>query len=343
MPTVRELVTKLSFQFNRDNLDKFEKSVGSFKKNIVTTAGDVAHFVGKIVDYFVDIGRAPIKLQNIAEAAGIAESELLAMRNAAVQFGVSTDNFDKGFSHIASMIQQAKRGIGPLFDIIRESGFAISQPSPFLNDLQNIEKFINELFVLIDQLPSKAEKIYALGKIFGPEAASEWLRVFEQGPEALKEAYRLQIQNTGEIGKQAELYRQFARDSQILANNINNLVVKISSYVLPTLNKAVVTATAIVEDLEKVGSSKGGFTEAIVNAANKPFPKKEFPLVQKLFGNQNANQNNANTINTTIEINVPPGTTEQQASYMADSLEEAMEDMFQYKAREIMNNNPQVE
>ena len=49
------------------------------------------------------------------------------------------------------------------------------------------------------------------------------------------------------------------------------------------------------------------------------------------------------TNNNSFVFEVPPGTTEHQASFMSDQVKIAMENMWLEKTREVINNNPQVE
>lgn len=49
------------------------------------------------------------------------------------------------------------------------------------------------------------------------------------------------------------------------------------------------------------------------------------------------------SVTNSIEINVPPGTTEEQTQYIATDLQRMVEDSILNTFYQIQNNNPQVE
>jgi hypothetical protein len=336
---VRELVTRLSFAFNRNNLDRFEQSVTSFKVRVAATTAAITFAVNKILNAFTELANENLSFKNIAEQAGIAASEFQALKGAAVDLGVSSENFTKGFSKLAQGLQQAKRGFGPIFEFFQKSGGKIRLPSALLSDSENLKNLFVDINGYLKDIPNQADRLYVLKDIFDPESASQWDRYFSHTLEEQQAALENNRLSTKEIENQNKLLLEYSNTVNKISKEWDSVYRQIATLILPVVNFLLERTNAIIKGLRQVFNHETGVFGFLKESITKPFPKRSTPA---LFAGAQGNNLN-NNINTNIEINVPPGTTETQTQYMADSLTEAIEEMFQYKAREIMNNNPQVE
>lgn len=342
----RELVTKLSFTFNRSNLDKFEKSIGLFKKGIQTTTSEIASAIGQVVNFFGDLAKAGQSTRNIADSAGIAVSEFVAMRKAAQSLSVPTKTFDKLVGNLAKDINDAKMGFGSFIDLIRKNRGAISAPNQ-LNDIDNFRTALREISTLTNQLATRQDKLRFLQSAFhiDLDEAGDILRLLDQGIEKfdkLTEANKAFGQSVQDGLPDLDKY---AADIGNLTANFETLYNKVLALVVPSLNTAVKDLTEFVASTEKEAEIilKGLQTsyEVIKSHLSAPFDLYDLYFPDKQAGGSPAIAQQTNNLN--VQVTVPTGTTQEQALFLSNEMRRSVEEMFESKTREIINNNPQVE
>lgn len=345
----RELVTKLSFTFNRANLDRFEKSITSFKKSIVTTTGDITSAISKTIDFFSTLTNASIKTRDIAEFAGIATSEFVAMREAAGELGVNTQTFDKFILKLSTDISNAKAGFGDFIDLVRKNSGKISAPNQ-LNDIDNLRKALSEIFDLVQSIDEKQAKVRFLGN-FGLDfdEANDFLRLMDQGKSKFIELTQARKKYGEEVEANAAADREYKKQVDGLSRTFSRYVDNILRSVVPALNQLLEHSRQTVELIENTAEQGGGGVSGFFkNLISAPFElaalyAKDSTKQSATISAQALATPTNQTNNLNVEINVPAGTTQEQALFLADAMRKAVDDVLQQQTREIINNNPQVE
>lgn len=336
----RELTTKLSFAFDRSNLDRFEKSIKSFKSGIVTTYGEVAALVGKVVNYFHEVSTSAIRIKDIADYTGIAVEDFAAMRQGAASLGLSTSIFDQAIKKLSIDIRQAKNGMGDLIQVVSQSQGKVR--IPFLDDAENLKEVLGDIFDYLETLPKQSDKLAFVSKYFGLDLheSAEFVRIANQGREAFEKARESQREYGKNIADSTAAAIQYSRELNKLATETDKLIGKINSIIVPYIGNALKLVNDAIDEAptqaKKGGGGVSGFFKQVLN---DPFPKKKFGLdiANKIGGNVNVTNNNR------FEFNVPPGTTEAQASWITQEVQSAIAKSKDQEIRELINNNPQVE
>jgi len=340
---VRELVTKLSFVFNRAGLDTFERAVKGFKNNIVFTAGEIASAVKESFEFLHNLAQSRINLKDMADFAGITTEEFVAMRNAAQKMGVQTENFDQALSGIAQSLKEATVGAGEFFRIIQETG-EFRMPK-FGQEAKNIRNFFEDLFNYIDKIENRSEKLRTLQNILKTDraATAQFLRLIERG----RDAYVDMIEKERPFAAQLQQQEAAALRLQQAVDRFDAAWVKaketLVGSVLPVLANVLELFNAIADKIGQLfDAMPKGFTGLIPNLGLESFTGL-LPNISKFFGGEEAVKDVSVNNSINIQIDVPPGTTEEQASFMANEIRQQMQDVINQNARQMISSNSMVE
>jgi SMC interacting uncharacterized protein involved in chromosome segregation len=345
---IRELVTKLSFKLDRAKLDTYQGAIANFKKSIVTSTGDIANVIGKTIDFFRDLASSTLNVKDLASYARIATDQFVAMRQAAKELGVDFEVFDKAALTLSKGIEDSYVGTGKLFKLIQQSRGRIKLPN--LNDQANsFKNTLDGIYKVIGDLPTRADKLRVIGEIFNTnfQESGKLLRAFDQGKDKFDELTRSSLG----LGKTIEQNEQAAEKYAIAINKIEGAWSKVTEVVkanvIPVLGDIFEFYGNLLDKFMRDISSTGkGFGQFLQDVAFAPFEINEVNAYQKSGVLERAGANNFSpsvVSNNKIEINVPPGTTEAAAHFMADAVQNAIDQAFQQNTREIINNNPMFE
>lgn len=360
---VRELITRLGFDFDKSQLDKFEKSIFGFKTKFTVAAGVIGGAIKKVIDFTSQIADAAIATKDLANYAGITVSEFVSLRTASEKLGLKPEQFNQAFQQLSIDLKELRYGFGRLNDIVKESNFAVTFRD-FNGEILNTKDSLLALFDFVNSIKNQQRKLFVLGNIFGVENAGAWLRVIEQGRDAFIEL----VDKEKDFGQGFEnslpAVEQYQRDIATLNKEFDKLITTIGQFIVPAIGGTIGGANAIIEDF------KGeGFTETFKRIGNSFLDALDFSrifhdeeernqMIENLQRNRDSGfwrqieseqqrvdqKNSANvTNNNRFEFNVPPGTTEQQANFMSDQIKTTLNAMWDEKTREIFNNSPQVE
>jgi hypothetical protein len=364
MTIVRSLLTKIGFQVDKSGLERFEKSILGFKAKFAIAAGSVAYFTTKTLDYFSSIATASRDVGDLARNTKVATEEFIALRKSAEDLQLDPKGFDSAFLTLSKDLREAQSGFGRLFEIIRNSRYEV--------DLQRFVKSgdVKGAFVaIIDYiatLEDAANRFAASSDIFGEANANGILRIVEAGSDAFlkgADANREYAKSFAEtipkskeyLGSLTKFYTEFEKLQVSFVENVLPLVTKGVEILTQTIKGAAAAvkdfmAEGISGNIKKssIAAGEGIFrllgnetaSDKIkrVNADNEDFARRltEF--------NQNGQVSNGPvTITNSIEVNVPPGTPEEQGIIIGTEIQRVMQNFFDEKTREVIANNPQVE
>lgn len=365
MTIVRELVTRLGFQVDKTGLDKFEKSIIGFKTKFALVSGAIAATVSKTLDYFKGISVAAQDTEFLAKQTGIATSRFVALRKAAEEFQLDPSKFDAYFNRLAKLLRDGKAGAGELFDILKASRGQLNL-TPFIQT-QDVEGAFKAVIQYVGGLKEAQDQAAALNHIFGDTDRGLFAIVeagtkeFEKATEANKaygESYVQNIPATKEYTTALNaFYTQLEKVNIAFVENILPAITKTLEYTTQVFKGLGIIKQEYDENgLKKTADFVGqaiadsvyrlfGY-EPLVDVQNRVF-QEDAEFYRRLGEYQREQQINntrgPTTINNKVEVNVSPGTSEEQAQIIGTGVRSAMEEFWQEKTREITNNNPQAE
>ena len=351
MAVVRELVTRLSFALDRSNLDRFERNIVGFKTRMSLAAGVVAASISKVFNAIDSLAQTSYKVKDIATLAGLSTEEFVAMRQAAKDLGVSFDSIDSAFIQISRDILEAKNGYGKFIELVRQSSGAVRLPN-FAEQGENIKQALGDIFDYIDSFNSRQTKLFVLQNYFGEKQGSELLRLIEQGKDKFLEAAAANREFAASFTASEEPLRRFEQNLSQLSSSVDKLYFNLASRIVPVLSEVTEGINEVFAREKDFGGGFEGLLKSAFNATGqsldyifgKLIPEYEsLNKIQERIANENIAFYNSLAPNTTVNVTVPPGTTEEQAGYTADMVKEAVKEANDETIRQIVSSNPMVE
>ncbi len=370
---VRELVTRLSFSFDRTNLVKFERAISDFRTKFNIAKLEIGGLVNSIFDFATSAADAALATKDIADYAGIALNEFVALQTAAQKLTLRPDQFNRGILKLSQDLREAEIGAGRLFDIARQSGDKINFRD-VNGKLVTTENLLFQIFEYLNSIQDPKRRQFVAGNIFDVESAGAWLRVVEQGPIAFKELVSAQKEYANNFKESIPAVIEYQKNLASLSAEWGKLAFTLAKVVVPVLAEVLGGLNQILEDTQQAGfgqtlSNIGAsfanafdfsklfhdadtlekMREQVQRNQDADFWKQADRERQQQFFNsvdaeaQRIQGGFSNSMNNTFEFNVPPGTTEQQATVMTEQLKGVLNNFKDEMARDIINNSPQVE
>lgn len=369
MTIARELITKLGFKVDKTGLESFEKSILGFKTKFLLVSGAIAATVNKTLDYFKGISTAARDTEYLAEQTGIATARFVALRRTAEDFQLSPDKFNAYFLRLSELLRGGKAGVGELFDLLHASRGQLNL-TPFIQS-GDVEGAFKAVLRYVGSLKDAKDQAAALKATLGESntgllaIVKAGVGVFEEGTKAnmaYGESYVRNIPATKEFTEQLNKFdKQLEKVTLSFVENLLPAITKTLDYV----DKAFKGLGIISEESKQTENSSGTqnginyFVSALSDAIlpllgletetgfknrvlqeNTEFYRRlgEYQKEQRIGMNQGST-----TINSKIEVNVAPGTPQEQAQLIGAGVRSAMEQFWDEKTREVLNNNPQAE
>jgi hypothetical protein len=365
---VRELVTKLGFQYDRTNLDKFEKSIIGFKTKFTIAGAAVAGFFKKVLDFSSEFANASIAASDIAKYSGIALKDFKALQLVAEKFNIDETSFNNLFQNISLGIKEASQGVDNfIFQLTRQTQ-GIVNFRKLNGELTNARDLFLQIGHLIRQIPDQSERLRILSNIpgIGIENAGKFERLLSQSNDQILRQISLQEEVAAQFEKSLPGLQVYQNSINSLGVEYKKLATTIGSFVVPILGKVLGGFNDIIDTLSNKGFKQfteelGGAVRTTGNQLNSfiewltginlqglenPYGMTTDPYARMLKDNEirNSNNNTSSIItNNKFEFNVPPGTTEGQANVVAEMVKMSIESTWNEKIREVINNNPTVE
>lgn len=361
MAIARELVTRLSFAFDRTNLDKFERAISGFKTKFDIARLAIQQTFGKLIDYAKDFSNAILKNNAIAKFTKTSVSDLTALQNAFQKFDVNPEVFTGFFENLSRQIVDAKFGVNNVFQqLVTQSNGAV-------------RKFVD------GQLTTAKQAIYDFRDFIKKEVDEQkqlryiqnFFEVDLQTSEAIRQLFQLTNEEFDKLIEKERISAQELEKSRVIASDfktqINQLEGewtkfnnKVAQFAVPFLTQSLGGLNLIAEKVQEEGflSTIKFIGEAIVDGVKTAFGEGHLQQVQRQVMEEDTefwrrlreqeisritNQNNGITNNNKIEVNVPPTTDSQQAGAIGETIKASMDAFWDEKVREVINNNPVVE
>lgn len=361
MTIARELVTRLSFAFDRTNLDKFEKAISNFKTKFDIAALTIRTAFNRIVDYGKEFSNKILKNDAIAKFSKTSVSDLTALQNAFQKFDVNPEVFTDFFSNLSLQIKEASRGVNNDFrTLVTQSQGAVRL---FVNNnLTTAKQGIDDIRHYVKKFADESEQLRIIQNIFKVDlqtssAIQSLFKLTDDEFDKLIEKERISAEV---LAKNRDIAKEFKTQINQMETEFTKFSDKVAAFAVPLATQAFGGLNIIADKIQDEGilSSLKFVGEAIVDGVKTAFGEGHLQQVQRQVMEEDTefwrrvketemsrinNSNAAVTNNNRFEFNVPPGTTEQQASYMQEVVKDTMNSYWDEKVREINSNNPQVE
>lgn len=360
MTIARELVTRLSFAFDRTNLDKFERAISGFKTKFDIARLTIQQTFGKLIDYAKDFSNSILKNNAIAKFTKTSITDLTALQNAFQKFDVPPDIFTGIFENLSVQIAESKYGVDNLFSqLVTQSGGSVRK---FVDgQLTTAKQAFLDFREFIRKETDEQTQLRFIRNFFQVDAqTSEAIRtLFALTNEEFDKLIKKETIAAAELQKSVDVAKGFKTQINELEGEWAKFNNKVAQFAVPFLTQSLGGLNLIAEKAQEEGilSSLKFIGEAIVDGVKTAFGEGHLQQVQREvmaedteFWNRvrevetaRINQQNGITNNNRIEVNVPPTTDAQQAGVIGEAIKASMDAFWDEKVREVINNNPVVE
>lgn len=368
MAIVRELLIRLGFQTDRKAINETNRAITGFKTRFAVVSTAAAYAFKVVKDFFDGIASATLDADELARSLGISLNELIAMQQAAQKFRIKPEQFAGVLSLLQKDLNDLAQGFGRLPEIVRQLKIDINR------DTTPIELF-DKIIEKIREVENEQERIRIATELFGQGIGtriSDLSQDFDGFKQSVSEAYDT-LKNTPDITDSLRAYEQSING---ISNSLYNLFKVIVVSVAPAIQKLAEWLEVVVrlyssilsldlEGLKKAGSQGynilsnavstvgnaigSGYTSFVdwldSYARYDPEMRRERP--PESYGpnwiESQLPESWVNYINNKVDVNVPQGTTQEQATYLGEQIDRMVEDSIMNTFYQIQNNNPVVE
>ena len=357
MTVVRELTTVLGFTVDKRGVEDFNRTIIGFKTKFAIAATAAAAFVSKTLDFFKDISDATLDAHDLAKSIGISFQEFLKLRRTAEDFRIDPKNFESTLKNLSKMLRDAKYGMGDLANVAYYTG--IEFRDKFTGEVKNARDLFVDILKRINEARTETEKFTIAKFFFGEEDAQKFIKFAKEAGDNLD----VLTSKYGDYAKSLEdslpAFEDVNKSIRSFWNTFESFKIAFVEDILPAITAGVKVLEVVMKGIGYVARGiKGAFNligegihrEIMSDLAEIPdFEVETTQKINRIMENQAAKnapavvtEQNFN-IDTKIEMQVPPGTTEQQQTVLRETVDEAIKSALIDQVREIYNNNPQVE
>lgn len=361
---VRELLTRLGFQFDRSGLGLMEKAITGFKNRVVFTSRDIKDFGLQAAGYLGQVSAANVDVAELARNTNTSVERFVALRKAAEGFRLSPDQFDSSFVRLSELLREARSGYGELFDIIRKSRGELNL-TPFIQQ-HDVEGAMRSVLTYVNSLGDATDKVTALRDVMSPGSENGFLRILDAGIEKFNEATEANKEFGKSFAEGIPEQQAYLNKITELSNKLDTLKQKSVQALTPLALRTFdfvekgVEGIGIVSDIAEREGDNAGWNfvgQAIADAVYRAFgytplvdvknreAQEDLEFQRRLFEyeRQQRELSRPVTINNRVDVNVAPGTDNQQRVEIAEAVREEMQAFQEEQVREVISNYPQVE
>lgn len=355
MTIVRELITKLGFQFDKSNLNKFESSIIGFKTKFAIASTTIGLAFKGLTDAATTFSDKLINIDALSKFSKIPVEILEGMRNAFATFDIPSDTFNRIFQDLSFGIKQASKGQpSPFLELVKQSQGAVRL---FVDgQITTSKQAFDDIMEYLKKLNDESEKQRIIQNIFGVDlvTATNLSNLFKLTNNELDELIKKQSRSPEEIEKATESAKNFKKEINTLSTEWGKFSDKIVQSTVGPLADFFGSINKFSDNV----NDKGFFQTILDNAKeNEAIIYKQAlgAVPRHLQKNRkvetaedraflDSREDSTNIINNNnFEFNVPPGTPEEQSKFQTDQIIKAIDSMWEQKTREVFNNNPQIE
>lgn len=379
MSIVRSLLVSVGFKIDKQSIRTSERAIGSFKVGLAGITAAATYAFAQVARFLSQISSAAIEADDLSRALGISLKEFSQLQRASAGFGLDEKEFSSALSSLNRLLLGFRQGTNSeLSQIAYYTGLDITRAGITAKEMfVEILSYISTLRTESDKL-RVAENIFGLGtqgsarlvdisknlegfesaileaESFGDSVESslpglkEYNLAVRDLIQALKElAFELSAVILPAIRSLTSALRIVSRLSKILLDNFNAILNADFKTFKDRLVDAFDLASPLLLEVKNIPSIAGSIVEGIGRFAGDAL---KFILPDRL---QNAalgfnsglagSPSMSSSLIVNNEINVPAGTSESQAQYIADQIQQTVDDSIYNTFRQIQYNNPMAE
>lgn len=248
---VRELVTKLGFQYDPTPVKKADADTDALKGKLegllgLFTAGAIAAGFQRLVHGAVEVAS---RLNDTANQFGISTEALQRFQYTAGLAGVKAEQFNAAMGPLSRQIFAAGEGSKEAAGLFHKFGIAFKDSK---GELLPTEEVIGNIAERISKIESPAEQAGLAMKFFG-RAGAKLVPVLKGGREALRQAGLGMERLGGPIAQETiESLDTLGDRTDELHTSFTNLKVVIASYLAPALTSVVTWLGTAVGSFRKI-------------------------------------------------------------------------------------------
>lgn len=356
MTVVRELTTVLGFVVDKKGVEEFNRTIIGFKTKFAIAATAAAAFVAKTLEFFNDISHATLDANDLAKSIGISFQEFIKLRRAAEDFRIDPKNFESALRSLSKMLREAKYGMGDLANIAYYTG--IEFRDKFTGEVKNARDLFVDILKRINEARTETEKFSIAKFFFGEEDAQKFIKFAQEAGDNLDVLTEKYTHYAQSLEDSLPAFEEVNKSIRSFWNTFESFKMAFVEDILPAITAGIKVLEVVMKGIGYVARGiKGAFNligeglqrEIMADFAEIPdFEVQATQKINRIMENQAAKTAPAVTeqnfnIDTKIEMQVPPGTTEQQQVILRETVDEAIKTALIDQVREIYNNNPQVE
>lgn len=352
---IRSLTTLLGFKVDKTGVQQFERQIVSIRTGFTLATTAVGAFVYQTFQAVRNVGEMIADTDDLTKRTGFAFKEIIGLQEVAKQSRIAPEQLRSSFLQLTYQVEDARRGVGSLYKLVQRTNGRLNIRDESGN-LRSTRDIFYDLVDLLSQIEDEQLRISAYAEIFDRQNAVRFATLFKGGSKELRERGK-QYEHLGDIldGQRKKLDEYEKKLSEV-ESSLKNFYMQLITSIEPILSDTLENASIVFErGREKYAPGIGGAILSSIESFFKtvvldPFFNAEQEnkrLIKKIddFRNErtsSVSQQNVN-VDSTINIQVPPGTTEEQQQVIKESVDQAFREQSQEMIRQLQNNNPQVE
>ncbi len=363
MSIVRSLLISIGFQTDKKAINETNRAITGFKTRFAIAATAATYAFKAVKEFFTQIASATLDSEEMARSLGLSLNEFEAIKQAAAGFRINDTQITQVLATLQKDQREFLQGFGRLPEILRKLKIEMNKGDSPLVLFDKIVERLREIEDVSTRDKVADELFPGLGVKLSNLAGD-----YDKFREAVNKAYE-ELKKAPDITPQLKAY-EAAVDSLGVA--FDRLVKQIGVYVFPALEKVFnyleyvsrFWGTLFTGDFEgfkgvlNEGSKKiDEISDAFANKVNSvidylnPYvtydPNAPKSVAPQDYGpswiESQLPESWVNYINNKVDVNVPQGTSQEQATFLGEQIDRMVEDSIMDTFYKIQNNNPVVE
>ncbi len=364
MAIVRELLIKLGFQTDKKAVNETNQAISGFKTRFAIAATAATYAFTKVAQFFADVATATLDANDLARTLGISLREFTALQAGFSSFRIDSKQVEGVFRGINKQLNDFITGADQrLAEVAQRLNFEVDRNGGPL-------KLFQQILLALSKISTETDRIRIAGNLFGEELS---VRISDLSQNI--DQFNQVVKQSDFLGQNAEkalpALQAYQKNIDELSQAWKNFGVALSETVVPALTSVLRVLTYILDFYRDLATVfKEGNFQPLTNTLKKASKDFDDSALGRFFNNglrTIGNNINADlfepdeifdrthfgnnfqpalagpSVVNNIDVNVAPGTTEDQARFMSEQISQRVQDTISDSWRQIQNNTPMVE
>jgi len=217
---IENLITKLTFEWDKDTIDKFDKAIDQVEKSLLTIVAAATTVATGIFLFTKKVAESNDEIGKFAKIIGVDIAALQEFGYVAELNGGSIDSMNSSLANVSKLASEAARGIGAGAEVFGIMGISVTDVA---GKVKAADALMLDIADSIAKLGSQAEKLEFAQKL---GIGEDLILSLQQGSEAIKQ----QRKEAQELGFAID------RDAATAAADFNDELLRARKIVLGVSN-----------------------------------------------------------------------------------------------------------